>query len=68
MEKLLEPQTLTILLIFGIPVISIITYYWYKIQKVRSDNNLKRRLVESGLSVEEIERVLNAGGGKADDD
>lgn len=68
MDKLLNPDTLCILLLFGWPLVGIIGVFWYGIEKVKSDNNLKRRLVECGMSVEEIERVLKAGSKKKDDD
>lgn len=68
MDKLLDPATLSILLIFGLPVFAVIGHYWHKIEKTKSDNDLKRRMVDSGLSVEEIERVLNAGSSKDDDE
>lgn len=67
MSDLLDPGTLTILLIFGLPVVAVVAYYCYKIAKVNSDNELKRRLVERGLSVDEIERIINAGDKKGDD-
>ena len=43
-----------------IPIVSVIGGYWYKVQKVRSENELKRTLVERGLSVDEIERIITA--------
>ena len=67
MDKLLDPGTLTIIFLFGSPILAVIAYYWYSIEKFKSDNDLKRRMVEAGLSVDEIERVLNAGAkGKGD--
>ena len=62
----LDTGTLTILLIFGLPIIAVIAYYCYKVAKINSDNELKRRLVERGLSVDEIERIINAGTEKDD--
>ena len=44
-----------------IPIVGIISSYWYKAQKTQSDNVLKRSLVERGLSVAEIERIMAAG-------
>ena len=67
MGDLLDPGTLTIIFLFGSPVIAVIAYYCYKVAKVNSDNELKRRLVERGLSVDEIERIINAGAKKDDD-
>ncbi len=44
-----------------IPLGSIIAGYWYKAQKFRSENMLKQTLVERGLSVADIERIMAAG-------
>ena len=41
----------------GVPVI---TYYWFELEKHKEDCKLKRSMVERGMSVEEIERVLSA--------
>ncbi len=43
-----------------IPIVSIIAYFWYMAQKVRSEHELKRKLVDRGLSVDEIERIIAA--------
>jgi hypothetical protein len=43
-----------------VAIAAIIASYWYKAQKVRSENELKRTMVERGLSVDEIERILAA--------
>ena len=67
MSQLFEPETLVILLLFGLPVFTVIGHYCHKISKTNSDNELKRRLVERGFSVDEIERVINAGVKKDDD-
>ena len=45
-----------------IPIAGIIAYYWYKTQQVRSENELKRTMVDRGLSADEIERILTAQG------
>ena len=63
MDKLLNPEVL----VFALPVIIVIAYFCYKIAKTNSDNDLKRRLAERGFSVDEIERVINAGTGKDGD-
>jgi hypothetical protein len=41
----------------GIPVVAT---FWYRIRAHESDNELKRTMIERGMSVEEIERVLAA--------
>jgi len=47
-----------------IPIASIIAMAWRGIEKTKSDNALKRSLVERGLSIEEIERIVSAGQNK----
>ncbi|MFC1762734.1 hypothetical protein ACFL6U_11740 [Planctomycetota bacterium] len=49
----------------AVPVVAIIAFFLYRAYKTRSNNELKQSMVERGMSVEEIERVLNAGTGKA---
>ncbi|MDM8006346.1 MAG: hypothetical protein QUV05_09405 [Phycisphaerae bacterium] len=51
---------LAILGAFSIPIVIIVGGLWYKIRKMVSENDLKRTMVERGMSVEEIERVLAA--------
>ncbi len=43
-----------------IPIAGIICSYWFKAQKVRSENALKRAMVERGMSANEIVQVLAA--------
>ena len=50
----------------AIPVAAILGGIWYQIERVRSENELKRRMVERGMSAEDIERVMAAGGEKAE--
>ena len=61
MDKFLRPEVLGVILIFGVPTFAIIAHFWYQAQKLRSDNELKRTMVERGMSAEEIERVIAAG-------
>lgn len=44
-----------------ISVAAILGGIWFQIARVKSNNELKRSLVERGMSVEEIERVMAAG-------
>ena len=43
-----------------IPIVGVIASAWYKAQKVRSDNQLKRTLVDRGVSADDIERIITA--------
>jgi hypothetical protein len=45
---------------FAVPIVAIVTMAWYRATKTTSENQLIRRMVERGMSVEEIERVLAA--------
>ena len=44
----------------AIPLVAIISFAWYKVANATSENELKRRMVERGMSADEIERVLAA--------
>ena len=52
---------LMFLLIFSVPIIAIIGYYWHAIVKTRSNNELKQSMLDRGMSAQEIEQVMNAG-------
>ncbi|MCK4341247.1 MAG: hypothetical protein KAY37_05925 [Phycisphaerae bacterium] len=66
-HSLFQVPQLPIFMSLLIPVVAIIGFYLYKTQKVRSENELKRKMVERGMSVEEIERVI-AASTKRDED
>jgi len=57
---------LVMILCFSIPIIAIIGYYWHEVLKNRSDNELKKSMLERGMSAQEIEQVINAGSDKKD--
>jgi hypothetical protein len=46
--------------VFAVPIASILGSIWYKIERVRSDNELKRTMIERGMSADEIERIIAA--------
>jgi len=50
---------------FSIPLAVIIGRVWYKMNRVRYECELKRSMVERGMSVQEIERVMAAGSKEA---
>ena len=59
-EIIWNSGTIMMALIFGLPIVSVLGGMWFKLNKVRSDNELKRTMVERGMSADEIERVINA--------
>ena len=60
-ESIFRIPQLPIIMGCLIPITAIIGSFWYKAQKNKHDNDLKRRMVERGMSAEEIERVISAG-------
>ncbi len=44
-----------------IPIAGIVGGYWYSAQKMRSEHELKKTMIERGLSAAEIERIMAAG-------
>lgn len=59
-----DQNTLSVVFGCAIPIVTVVAFFWYKVAKVRSHSAIKRRMIERGMSVDEIERVLNAGGWK----
>lgn len=68
-QALPDPGKLTILLIFGAPFV--VGALWIVVHAVTTvinnwrDVGLKSRMIDLGMSAEEIERVINAGRGEA---
>ncbi len=60
-EIVWDKQSLAVVGAFSIPLAAIIGSAWYKMNKVRYENELKRSMVERGMSADEIERILSAG-------
>jgi hypothetical protein len=64
--------TLAVVGTFAVPLAAILGSYWYKIERTKSNNQLKMMLLQQGKSIEEIERVIAAGvhrdGGSEDAD
>lgn len=60
-EIIWSRQTLAICGAFAVPLAAIIGVAWYKMNKVRYECKLKQSMIESGMSAEEIERVIAVG-------
>lgn len=60
-EFVWDKQTLSVIGAFSVPLAVIIGSAWYKMNKVRYENELKRSMIERGMSAAEIERVMAAG-------
>jgi len=57
-EIIWNEKSLAVLMVFSVPIVAIIAGAWVGIERMRSQNDLKRSMVERGMSVEEMERVL----------
>lgn len=66
LDRMFDMPQFAVLLGCLIPIAAILGGLWYKAQRAKSDNELKRSLVDRGLSVTEIERIMAAG--RKDDD
>jgi len=47
-------------------VIALLGVLWYKAFELRLNNELKQSMLERGMSAQEIQQVMNAGGSKAE--
>jgi NADH:ubiquinone oxidoreductase subunit 3 (subunit A) len=53
---------IVVIMAISIPIIAVVGYYWSEVLKNRSNNELKKSMLERGMSAQEIEQVMNAGG------
>ena len=60
-EQLFSSPFIVPVAAFSIPIVAIIAHYWHEVLKTRSENDLKRSMVERGMSSDEIEQIINAG-------
>ena len=67
-EIVWDKNTLAVVFGCGIPIVFILVTGWYMVERMKSTNELKRKMVERGMSADEIERVINAGGEPKDKD
>ena len=62
MDHWFQPQITVPILIFAIPIVAIVAAFWHASIKTRAETELKRQMIEAGMSAEDIERVLAAPG------
>ena len=56
-----DKQILAVFMALCIPIVMFIGHFWHEIIKTRSANELKRSMLERGMSAQEIEQVIRAG-------
>ncbi|MDP9173895.1 MAG: hypothetical protein M3O30_08520 [Planctomycetota bacterium] len=59
-ETIWDQNTIAIVCVFAIPIVTIIGGLWAQVERRKSDNELKRSMVERGMSAEDIERIIAA--------
>jgi len=59
-EIVWNQNTLAVVCVFAVPIVAIVAGVWAKVEARKSDNDLKRSMVERGMSAEDIERILAA--------
>jgi hypothetical protein len=52
--------TVAVVCVFAVPITAIVAVFWSKVETRKSDNDLKRSMVERGMHADEIERILSA--------
>ena len=57
-EILWNERTIAVAGAFAVPITAIIGSFWYQWNKARADHDLKKSMIDRGMSVEEMERVL----------
>jgi ABC-type bacteriocin/lantibiotic exporter with double-glycine peptidase domain len=63
-EIVWNQNTLAVVCVFAVPIVAIVAGVWAKVEARKSDNDLKRSMVERGMSADEIERILAAKASK----
>ena len=58
--NLTNPANVFWIAIVLISIVPTITYYWHKTRKAEMDADLKMRMLEMGMSANDIERILKA--------
>jgi len=59
-EIVWNEKTIAIVCVYAVPIVAIIAICWSRVERAKSDNELKRSMVERGMSADEIERILAA--------
>ena len=54
-------DNLAVFLALMIPIVAVVGHYWHEVLKHRADNELKKSLIERGMSAEDIQQVMDAG-------
>ena len=59
--------SIAILAVMAVPIVLFVLMFGTKMFQIRSDHDLKARMIDKGMSADEIERVLAAKSDSDDD-
>jgi hypothetical protein len=69
-RRLLDPDTLVLVLIFGggmvVGLVGIIAHHWRRLRQTEIETEMKREMLNRGMSAEDVERVIKASASPAD--
>jgi len=60
-EIIWNAGTITMAGAYAVAVVAVAGGLWYAVERTTSVNRLKQRMVERGMSAEDVERVMAAG-------
>ena len=60
-EFIWRVENIAVMGAFAIPIAAIVSYYWFRASKAKADASLKQTLAKRGMTVDEIERIVQAG-------
>jgi len=52
--------TLAVVLALAVPIVAIVAGFWAKIERAKLEADLKRRMIEKGMTAEDIQRVIES--------
>ncbi len=62
-DRILRADVLAIIMGCTVAIVAIVAHYWHQNAKSQSESELKRSMIERGMTVDEIERVIAASSG-----
>ncbi len=62
MERLFsDPDVSAVFMLFAIPIVAIVVNCWTRMTKFQSNQELKRAMIERGMTAHDIAQVISAG-------
>ena len=52
--------TIAVVLALSIPIVAIVMGFWAKNERAKLESDLKRRMIEKGMTADEIQKVIES--------